>query len=83
MINKVGSLQAAYNTISPKTQIDIAEYVGASLQVMDRDAKKMRDAGPTIFTSVKQGTGVEEVVDMVLAAWKAAGSPGKPDPVTA
>jgi len=50
---------------------------------MDRDAKKMREAGPTIFTSVKQGTGIEEVVDMILAAWKAAGSPGKPGPVTA
>jgi len=63
-------------------KIDIAEYVGASLQVMDRDAKKMRDAGPTIFTSVKHGTGVEEIVDMILAAWKSAGSPGKPGPVT-
>jgi urease accessory protein len=50
---------------------------------MDQDAKKMRDTGPTIFTSVKQGTGVEEVIDMILAAWKAAGSPGKPGPVTA
>lgn len=82
MINKVGPLHGAYKTISPGLQIDIAEYVGASLQVMDRDAKKMRDAGPTIFTSVKQGTGVEEVVDMILAGWKAAGSPGKPGPVT-
>lgn len=83
VINKVGCLHAAYKTISSGPQIDIAEYVGASLQVMDQDAKKMRDAGPTIFTSVKQGTGVEEVVDMILAAWKAAGSPGKPGPVTA
>jgi len=79
----VGWLHAAHKAISPGPQIDIAEYVGASLQVMDQDAKKMRDAGPTIFTSVKQGTGVEEVIDMILAAWKAAGSPGKPGPVTA
>lgn len=79
----MGWLHAVHKEISPGPQIDIAEYVGASLQVMDQDAKKMRDAGPTIFTSVKQGTGVEEVIDMILAAWKAAGSPGKPGPVTA
>jgi urease accessory protein len=52
--------------------------VGASLEVMDRDARKMRDSGPTIFTSVKQGTGVDEVVEHVLSAWKVAGKPGKP-----
>jgi urease accessory protein len=44
---------------------------------MDRDAKKMRDTGPTIFTSVKQGTGVDEIIELVLSAWKSAGRPGK------
>jgi urease accessory protein len=58
-------------------QIDIAQYVGASLEVMDRDSKKMRDLGPTVFTSVKQGTGVEEIVELIFAAWKSAGRPGK------
>ncbi|KAG8806598.1 hypothetical protein FRC17_004912 [Serendipita sp. 399] len=59
-------------------KIDIAQYVGASLEVMDRDSKKMRDTGPTIFTSVKEGTGVDEIIELVLAAWKSAGKPGKP-----
>jgi len=45
---------------------------------MGRDAKLMRGDGPTIFTSIKEGTGVEEVIDLVLSSWKAAGSPGKP-----
>jgi urease accessory protein len=45
---------------------------------MDRDAKLMRGDGPTIFTSIKEGTGVEDVTDLILSAWKAAGSPGKP-----
>jgi len=45
---------------------------------MDRDAKLMRGDGPTIFTSIKEGTGVEDVIDLVLGSWKAAGSPGKP-----
>lgn len=53
-------------------KIDIAEYVGASLEVMKRDAAKMRDGGPTIFTSVKHGEGVSDVVDLILAARKAA-----------
>jgi len=60
---------------------DLAPYVGASLEVMDRDAKLMRGDGPTIFTSVRQGSGVEDVVGLILGAWKGAGSPGKPEPV--
>lgn len=55
--------------------------MGASLEVMDRDAKLMRGEGPTIFTSVRKGLGVDDVIDLVLAGWKAAGSPGKPGPV--
>lgn len=53
--------------------------MGASLEVMDRDAKKMRDSGPTIFTSVKQGKGVDEIIELILSAWKVAGRPGKPE----
>jgi len=44
---------------------------------MDRDSRKMRGDGPTIFASVKEGKGVEAVVELILAAWKGAGSPGK------
>lgn len=44
---------------------------------MDRDSKKMRDSGPTVFASVKQGTGVDEVVELILSAWKVAGQPGR------
>ena len=45
---------------------------------MQRDAAIMRGNGPTIFTSIKHGTGVDDVVDLILAAWKAAGEPGTP-----
>ena len=48
---------------------------------MDRDAKLMRGDGPTVFTSVKQDKGVDDVVDLILAAWRTAGSPGKAEPV--
>lgn len=56
---------------------DLAPYVGASLEVMDRDAKLMRGDGPTLFTSIRNGEGVSDVVDLILAAWRSAGSPGK------
>lgn len=59
-------------------KIDIAPLVSASLAVMDRDAKLMRGNGPTIFTSIKQGTGVEDVIDLILGSWNSAGSPGRP-----
>ena len=61
-------------------KIDLAEHVGASLDGMRRDADKMRDGGPTIFTSVRQDQGVDAVVDMILAARRAAGADkaGKP-----
>ncbi|EKM79331.1 hypothetical protein AGABI1DRAFT_113901 [Agaricus bisporus var. burnettii JB137-S8] len=62
-------------------KIDLAPYVGASLEVMDHDAKLMRGSGPTIFTSVRKAVGVDDVVDLILASWKAAGSPGNPGPV--
>jgi len=58
-------------------KIDLAPYVGASLEVMDRDARLMRGDGPTLFTSVKNGLGVDDVVQLILAAWRFAGSPGQ------
>ncbi|TFK20589.1 urease accessory protein ureG [Coprinopsis marcescibilis] len=62
-------------------KIDLAPYVGASSEVMARDSKKMRGDGPTIFASVKEGKGVDDVVSLILAAWRSAGSPGNPVPV--
>eukprot|EP00009_Paramoeba_aestuarina_P006850 CAMPEP_0201518578 /NCGR_PEP_ID=MMETSP0161_2-20130828/9391_1 /ASSEMBLY_ACC=CAM_ASM_000251 /TAXON_ID=180227 /ORGANISM="Neoparamoeba aestuarina, Strain SoJaBio B1-5/56/2" /LENGTH=210 /DNA_ID=CAMNT_0047916399 /DNA_START=242 /DNA_END=871 /DNA_ORIENTATION=- len=40
---------------------DLAEAVGASLEVMDRDAKKMRGRGPTIFAQAKHDKNVDEI----------------------
>ncbi|THU99132.1 urease accessory protein UreG [Dendrothele bispora CBS 962.96] len=60
---------------------DLAPYVGASLEVMDRDSKLMRGDGPTLFTSVREGKGVDDVASLILAAWRMAGSPGKAEPV--
>jgi len=62
-------------------KIDLAPYVGASLEVMDRDSKMMRGDGPTLFTSVREDKGVDDVVNLILAAWRMAGSPGTPGAV--
>ena len=46
-------------------KIDIAEYVGASLDVMERDAKKMRGDRPFIFTNLKQQQGLDDIVNFI------------------
>lgn len=47
-------------------QIDLAEAVGASLEVMDRDARERRGARPFLFTNRKNGLGVEEVAAFIV-----------------
>jgi urease accessory protein len=47
-------------------KIDLAPHVGASLEVMDRDAKHMRGARPFVFTNLKTGEGVNRVLDFVV-----------------
>ncbi len=47
-------------------KIDLAPYVGASLEVMDRDAKKMRGERPFVFTNLKTGNGLKEITDFII-----------------
>ena len=46
-------------------KIDLAPMVGASLEVMDRDAKKMRGERPFVFSNLKIGTGLAEIVSFI------------------
>lgn len=46
-------------------KIDLAPYVGASLEVMDRDSHRMRDARPFLFTNIMKGEGVDEVISWI------------------
>lgn len=67
-------------------KIDLAEAVGASLGIMDRDASKMRkkghggsqnnddESGPTIFASVKNSTGVDDIISHIMKAFDDAHS---------
>ena len=45
---------------------DLAPYVGASLEVMERDSLKMRGKRPFVFCQVKKGEGVETVVKFII-----------------
>ncbi|MFI3197192.1 MAG: urease accessory protein UreG [Methylococcaceae bacterium] len=49
-------------------KIDLAPYVGASLDVMDRDAKKMRGERPFVFSNLKTGLGLETIVQFIITA---------------
>ncbi|MDP3011076.1 MAG: urease accessory protein UreG [Methylococcales bacterium] len=49
-------------------KIDLAPYVGASLEVMDRDAKKMRGERPFVFSNLKTGTGLESIRNFIIQA---------------
>jgi urease accessory protein len=44
---------------------DLAPYVGASLEVMDRDATRMRDGRPFVFSALRHGEGVPEIVAQI------------------
>ena len=45
---------------------DLAPYVGASLEVMERDTLKMRGDKPFVFTNLKAGEGVQQVCDFII-----------------
>jgi urease accessory protein len=47
-------------------KIDLAPHVGASLEVMDRDARRMRGERPFVFTNLKTGHGLDAVIEFIL-----------------
>jgi urease accessory protein len=57
---------------------DLAPYVGASLEVMEREARAMRQGGPVVFAQCDKGVAVPEIARHMLAAWRAATAPHAP-----
>jgi len=47
-------------------KIDLAPYVGASLEVMERDSLKMRGERPFIFSNLKSGEGLSEIINFIV-----------------
>lgn len=47
-------------------KIDLAPYVGASLEVMARDSRRMRGERPFVFTNIKGGQGLDEVIEFIV-----------------
>ncbi len=54
-------------------KIDLAPMVGASLEVMDQDARRMRGDRPFCFTNIKTGAGVLEIAEFIA---RSGGLPG-------
>lgn len=48
-------------------KIDLAPFVGASLEVMDRDARKMRGPRPFVFTNIRAAQGLPEIARFIIA----------------
>lgn len=51
---------------------DLAPMVGASLEVMARDSKKMRGDGPFVFAQATKGVGLDEIIANIESAWREA-----------
>ena len=47
-------------------KIDLAPYVGASLEIMESDTKRMRGDKPFVFTNLKKSVGVETVINFIV-----------------
>ena len=62
-IPRKGGPAIRYSDLLIINKTDLAPLVGADLEVMDKDAKKMREERPFIFTDLKTHKGLNEVVD--------------------
>jgi urease accessory protein len=56
-------------------KIDLAPLVGANLQVMESDARRMRTTRPFIFSNLKSGLGVDEIAGFILEKGGLAAAP--------
>jgi len=58
-------------------KIDLAPLVGANLDVMDRDARRMRGARPFLFSNLKENRGVDDVAAFIVRQGGLPARPGK------
>ena len=60
-------------------KVDLAPFVGASLEVMDRDSRRMRGDRPFVFTNIRSGQGVPEVAAFIERAGGLTEQPADPE----
>lgn len=65
-IPRKGGPAISYSDLLVINKIDLAPYVKADLQVMERDARKMRGERPFIFTNILRDVGMDEVLTQVI-----------------
>ena len=58
-------------------KIDLAPFVGANLDVMDRDARRMRGARPFLFSNLKENKGVDDIAAFIVRQGGLPARPGK------
>jgi urease accessory protein len=58
-------------------KIDLAPLVGANLDVMDRDARKMRGVRPFLFSNLKENKGVDDIAAFIVRQGGLPARPGK------
>ena len=65
--DKIPRKEGRHHALRPADhqQIDLAPMVGASLEVMERDAKRMRGERPFVFTNLKTGQGLPAVIRFI------------------
>lgn len=51
---------------------DLAQAVGADLNIMERDTRTMRGQGPFVFAQVKNGVGVDDIINHIIHSWQHA-----------
>ena len=65
-IPRKGGPGITHSDLLVTNKIDLAPYVGASLEVMDRDAKLMRGARPFVFSNLKTSIGLKDISDFIV-----------------
>ena len=58
-------IESGGDNLSATFSPDLAPYVGADLSIMERDSKRMRGDKPFIFTNVRTGEGVQDVINWI------------------
>jgi urease accessory protein len=60
-------------------KINLAPYVGASLEVMEKDTQRMRPQRPWGFTNLKTGQGLQALIDFIVERGMLQAGKGQPD----